>query len=113
MKIRFPHALVMTFLFHEGTLQEKLQFILSATYQHARNLALLTTLYKLLKQAMEYVRGGDSPLQEAAAGAVCGYLVFGADNKINMQVSLLSQYQFVRHLFHRSTSTCCLESLLH
>ena len=95
----------MTFLFHEGrygdrhtasvvylvralSLQEKLQFILSATYQHARNLAILTALYKLLNLVLLYVRGCSSPLQQAMAGAVCGYLIFGDDNKINMQVCL-------------------------
>lgn len=74
------------------SLQEKLQFIVSATYQHARNLAVLTALYKLLTRAMEGVRGRGSPLQKAVAGAVCGYLVFGADNKINMQVYLSSYH---------------------
>ena len=69
------------------SLQDKLQFIISATYQHARNLAILTALYKILTKLLEHVRGKvNSPLHHAMAGALCGYLVFGTDNKINMQV---------------------------
>ena len=69
------------------SLSEKLRFILSATYQHARNLAIFTALYKILTGVMASVRGCAGPLHHATAGAVCGYLVFGDDNKINMQVS--------------------------
>ena len=80
----------MTFLhslYPDCSLQEKLRFILSATYQHARNLAMFTALYKMLTQGMAGVRGCAGPLHHATAGALCGYLVFGDDNKINMQVS--------------------------
>lgn len=72
------------------SLQEKIKFILSATYQHARNLATFTALYKLLTQVLLAVRGRTSALHHLTAGAVCGYLVFGEDNKINMQVSICS-----------------------
>jgi hypothetical protein len=35
-KIRFPHALVMTFLFRDGSLQDKIKAIWQATYTHSR-----------------------------------------------------------------------------
>ena len=68
------------------SLPEKLLFILTATYQHARNLAILTAAYKILTGVLEHVRGRGSSLHHAMAGALCGYLVFGTNNKVNMQV---------------------------
>ncbi|CAI8024164.1 Peroxisomal membrane protein 4 [Geodia barretti] len=88
VKIRLPHSLVMTFLFHEGSLQEKLHFILNATFQHARNLAILTALYKALTLALQRIAGRAVPGLPAITGAVCGYLVFGTETKINMQINL-------------------------
>lgn len=38
-KVRFPHALVMVFLFRPGTLREKIRMVYKATRQHALNLA--------------------------------------------------------------------------
>ncbi|CAG8785683.1 12274_t:CDS:2, partial [Acaulospora morrowiae] len=38
-KIRFPHALVMTFLFRTGSFKEKLNIIIDATKSHSKNLA--------------------------------------------------------------------------
>ena len=47
-KIRFPHALVMTFLFGRGTPLQKIQFVIRATKQHSLNLTKFVGLYKLL-----------------------------------------------------------------
>lgn len=47
VKIRFPHALVMTLLFRKGTPSEKLRIILQSTWEHSRNLASFATLYKV------------------------------------------------------------------
>ena len=69
-----------------ASLREKLLFIIQATYQHARNLALFTTVYKVLTIALQRLWGRGHPLHNFAAGFVGGYLVFGAENKINMQV---------------------------
>ena len=77
------------------SLQEKLRFILSATYQHGRNLALFTALYKVLSATLEAATGRAVP---AIAGAVCGCLVFGTNNKINMQVCLTTLPELGLHL---------------
>lgn len=45
-KIRLPHALVMTALFHKGTLRQKLRRIVDMALVHARNLALYAAVYK-------------------------------------------------------------------
>ena len=47
VKIRLPHALVMTFLFRKGTLEEKIRIIVKSTLEHSRNLASFATVYKV------------------------------------------------------------------
>jgi hypothetical protein len=47
VKIRLPHALVMTLLFRKGTPSEKLRIILQSTWEHSRNLASFAMLYKV------------------------------------------------------------------
>lgn len=92
-KIRFPHALVMTFLFGRGTPREKLTFILRATKQHALNLGTFTPLYKFLTIAMRRLyeaAGGKGPVPKwhsLVAGLIGGYYVFGERTPVNEQVS--------------------------
>ncbi|KAJ3193645.1 Peroxisomal membrane protein 4 [Irineochytrium annulatum] len=85
-KIRAPHAFVMTFLFRQGTLTEKLRFILKATYQHSKNLAFFVTIYKTLMVLQRLVKGKEDSADAFVAGVVGGYIVFGEDNNINQQV---------------------------
>jgi len=47
VKIRLPHAFIMTLLFRKGTANEKLKFILKATWEHSRNLASFAVVYKV------------------------------------------------------------------
>ena len=48
-KIRFPHALVMTFLFKpDMNIVDKLRRILKLTFLHSRNLAAFVCVYKLV-----------------------------------------------------------------
>ncbi|KAF2157484.1 peroxisomal membrane protein 4 [Myriangium duriaei CBS 260.36] len=95
-KIRFPHALVMVFLFRSGTFREKCLQILRATRQHAQNLATFALIYKsiclLLRQAHPHgkERSGDS----FVAGLVGGYYVFGtSQSSVNQQIVI---YIFAR-----------------
>lgn len=49
IKIRLPHAFVMTFLFkRQLTTQQKLNTIFKLTLEHASNLASFATLYKVI-----------------------------------------------------------------
>ncbi|KAL8790834.1 MAG: hypothetical protein Q9213_000458 [Squamulea squamosa] len=96
-KIRFPHALVMVFLFRSGTLREKLQIVLKATFQHARNLATFATLYKTM---LLFLRTASSDSKESSshtflAGLVGGYMVFGrgVQSSVNQQIVI---YVFAR-----------------
>jgi peroxisomal membrane protein 4 len=58
LKIRIPHAFVMTFLFREGTVRDKLRSVLEMGLRHARNLALFATVYKSLTLAMARLAPG-------------------------------------------------------
>ncbi|XP_003384961.2 PREDICTED: peroxisomal membrane protein 4-like [Amphimedon queenslandica] len=88
VKIRFPHSLVMTFLFHEGSLKEKFRFILTATAQHAKNLAFFALVYKSISLLLNKLRGSTHPVHNFIGGLMGGYLVFGTNNKVNMQINL-------------------------
>jgi len=49
VKIRFPHALVMTLLFRQDlSSQEKLKMIIELACQHAFSLASFATIYKFV-----------------------------------------------------------------
>lgn len=86
-KIRFPHALVMTFLFRYGDVLSKLRWILTATKQHSLNLGMFVAIFKsimLLLKKVNYI-----PLQwhSLIAGFIGGYLIFGDNDPINNQVN--------------------------
>lgn len=96
-KIRFPHALVMVFLFRSGTLREKLRIVFKATFQHARNLATFATIYKtmLLLFRKSSPEGKESSFHTFLAGLVGGYMVFGRgiQSSVNQQIVI---YVFAR-----------------
>ena len=92
-KVRFPHALVMVFLFRSGTVREKLWLIFKATRQHALNLAKFALLYKSSCLVLKNVNGGkESNSHTFLAGLFGGYWVFGhgrgASSSVNQQICL-------------------------
>ncbi|KAJ2780817.1 hypothetical protein H4R18_003233 [Coemansia javaensis] len=89
-KVRFPHALVMTLLFRNGSPQEKLVSILRATRDHARGLAFFVTAYKslMIVQRSLSASGKNSDLHAFVAGCVGGYFVFGERTSVNQQIIL-------------------------
>ncbi|KAL6720666.1 hypothetical protein ACLMJK_002591 [Lecanora helva] len=96
-KVRFPHALVMVFLFRSGPLRDKLRLILKATRTHARNLATFAFTYKasmvLLRRAS--LSGKEHASHSFLAGLTGGYLVFGRgiQSSVNQQIVI---YVFAR-----------------
>ncbi|KAI9373200.1 Tim17/Tim22/Tim23/Pmp24 family-domain-containing protein [Aspergillus egyptiacus] len=80
-KVRFPHALVMIFLFRSGTIREKVKLVLKATRQHARNLATFCLIYKssmlLLRNVNPASAGKEGQYDSFFAGLLGGYAVFG------------------------------------
>ncbi|KAI4867514.1 peroxisomal membrane protein 4 [Hypoxylon rubiginosum] len=102
-KVRFPHALVMVFLFRPGTLQQKLSLVLRATQTHARNLARFAFIYKLTCYLLKHY--GATPGKEGrydafAAGLLGGYAVFGGRSKKSGKISSVNQ-QIVVYVFAR------------
>ncbi|XP_069508248.1 peroxisomal membrane protein 4 isoform X1 [Ambystoma mexicanum] len=95
-KIRAPHALVMTFLFKSGSLQEKLKAIAQATYTHSRNLACFVFTYKGLLALQTYLQGERLQIHSFLAACIGGWLVFGENNHINSQINM---YLLSRILF--------------
>lgn len=97
-KVRFPHALVMIFLFRNGTFQEKCKSVYKATRQHAMNLAKFAFLYKSSMLALKQTTGGkELGSHSFLAGLFGGYWVFGhgkgAYNSVNQQIVI---YIFAR-----------------
>ncbi|KAI9323582.1 peroxisomal membrane protein 4 [Dichotomocladium elegans] len=93
-RIRFPHALVMAFLFKSGSVMDKFRYIFRATKQHARNLGVFATIYKTAMFAQKKLNGGkEAGIHPFIAGLVGGYFVFGENNAINQQIVL---YIFAR-----------------
>jgi len=96
-KVRFPHALVMVFLFRSGTVREKLRLILKATRQHARNLAMYATVYKssMLFLRLTSLDGKEAGAHTFLSGLIGGYVVFGRgyQSSVNQQIVI---YVFAR-----------------
>ncbi|KJX93195.1 peroxisomal membrane protein [Zymoseptoria brevis] len=77
-KIRFPHALVLVFLFGSGTTQQKIKKILQLTRDHAFVLAKFAFFYKLICMVLKRAnRGKEQTVHSFVAGLSCGYWVFG------------------------------------
>ncbi|KAL1986943.1 hypothetical protein VTN96DRAFT_5360 [Rasamsonia emersonii] len=97
-KVRFPHALVMIFLFRSGTFREKIKLVLKATRQHARNLATFAVIYKSTLFALKYLNpagsGKEGRYDTFVAGLLGGYIVFGRNpGSISQQIVI---YVFAR-----------------
>lgn len=93
-KVRFPHALVMIFLFRSGSFREKCKLIFKATKQHARNLAVFALIYKSTLLALKSGRGREQSSHPFIAGLLGGWYVFGRHkNSISQQIVI---YIFAR-----------------
>ncbi|KAI1457439.1 peroxisomal membrane protein 4 [Annulohypoxylon moriforme] len=102
-KVRFPHALVMVFLFRPGTLAEKTSLVFRATRTHAQNLARFAVIYKLVCYVLKHWgagRGKEGKYDSLLAGLVGGYAVFGGRGKRSGKISSVNQ-QIVVYVFAR------------
>ncbi|KAI1208996.1 peroxisomal membrane protein 4 [Annulohypoxylon truncatum] len=104
-KVRFPHALVMVFLFRPGTFSEKASLVFRATRTHAQNLARFAVIYKLVCYVLKHLgsRGGpgkEGPYDTLLAGLVGGYAVFGGRGKRSGKIPSVNQ-QIVVYVFAR------------
>ncbi|KAM0341316.1 hypothetical protein ACHAPU_010058 [Fusarium lateritium] len=102
-KVRFPHALVMVFLFRSGSFPEKVKLVLRATRHHASNLARFALIYKLTMLALKYFGaqpGKEGTYDSFVGGLVGGYFVFGGRSKRTGKISSVNQ-QIVIYVFAR------------
>ncbi|KAK6909778.1 peroxisomal membrane protein 4 [Kwoniella mangroviensis CBS 10435] len=89
VKIRFPHALVMTLLFSDKPWPAKIRGIFTATRTHALNLCKFVTIYKTLLLLQKKLNGGkERDLDTFFAGGLGGWLIFGERTPINEQIVL-------------------------
>jgi len=103
LKVRAPHALVLTALYGSGGVGERARAILSATATHATTLAAFATLYKSLVAAqalleatvrrrhvvgMSGVGAAGGSRRALLAGALAGGVVFREPSSINKQIVL-------------------------
>ncbi|KAG6866816.1 hypothetical protein C0991_008752 [Blastosporella zonata] len=89
VKVRFPHAVVMSILFGRGDWQSRLWHIYRATKQHALNLAKFVTLYKTFLLIQRKANGGKERSSDTfIAGLLGGYMVFSERNAVNEQIVL-------------------------
>ncbi|KAI6045044.1 Tim17/Tim22/Tim23/Pmp24 family-domain-containing protein [Pisolithus marmoratus] len=87
VKVRFPHAVVMSILFGRGNWITRLQGILRATKEHAFNLAKFVSLYKTTLLLQRKVNGGkERGCDPFVAGLIGGYIVFGDRSAVNEQI---------------------------
>ncbi|XP_071122027.1 peroxisomal membrane protein 4-like [Mytilus edulis] len=87
-KVRFPHSLVMAFLFKRESPKDMARGILEATFTHSKNLAMFVFLYKSLTSLMSWLQSEKVEFHSFMAAFVGGYLVFGRYNKVNEQINL-------------------------
>ncbi len=85
-KIRFPHALVITLLFKNGSLRQKAFSILKATYTHSSNLAFFVVVYRSVCLLFKFLCHRSNRLHTLIGAFIGGYIVFGSKNSINEQV---------------------------
>ncbi|KAF1944059.1 peroxisomal membrane protein 4 [Clathrospora elynae] len=89
-KVRFPHALVMIFLFRSGSLRSKTTLVYKATRQHARNLGLFALVYKSCMLLLRHTSptGKERHYDAFLAGLLGGYTVFGRTihNSVSQQI---------------------------
>jgi len=112
VKIRFPHALIMSILFGRGDWKSRIRNIVKLTYQHAIGLAQFVSLYKTLLLVQKKVHGGKTQNADTFfAGLLSGYLVFGDRTAINEQIVLYVCSRVVASFIPRASTGYSSSSL--
>ncbi|KAI3629024.1 hypothetical protein CBS9595_000096 [Malassezia furfur] len=103
-KIRFPHALVMVFLFGSGSPREKFRKILTATRQHAVRLGSYVAIYKTVLAILRDLSpsGKQDPNHSFIAGLIGGWYMFGERTPINEQIVLYCVGRCIASLLPRA-----------
>jgi peroxisomal membrane protein 4 len=87
-KVRLVHSLVMTILFKEGSLYDKLKSIATMTYEHAVNLGLFVFIYKSTVCILKNLFKSKHRVINFIAGLVGSYFMWTKRSSVNMQIML-------------------------
>ncbi|KAH9807858.1 peroxisomal membrane protein PMP 24 [Melampsora americana] len=105
-KIRFPHALVMSLIFHGGRpWKDRVRFVYKATKQHALNLSRFNMIYKTSLLFLRYLGGKEHKMDTFLAGLMGGYFVFGEQNSVNEQIVLYCVSRVISSFLPRAQSS--------
>lgn len=87
-RVRAPHALVMTFLFRQGSFKDKISDVVHMTLEHARNLATYVACFKAILCVLRQLTRSNDRWVHFVSGVVGGVIVFGKDTPVNSQVNM-------------------------
>mmetsp|Transcript_27289 Transcript_27289/g.35397 ORF Transcript_27289/g.35397 Transcript_27289/m.35397 type:complete len:220 (+) Transcript_27289:131-790(+) len=87
-KIRLPHAMVMVFLFKQGSFMTKLKAVLKLTFEHAKNLAMMVGIYKTSREVLRILQGRTQEWHALVSGGLGGYFVFSKHTSVTFQIVL-------------------------
>lgn len=88
-KVRAPHSLVMNLLFSRDLgPNEMAKRIFNATKQHGMNLAKFAFVFKSCIGILAKAQGGPAPWHAFVVGGLCGYLFWGENSPVNVQVNM-------------------------
>ncbi|TDL28837.1 peroxisomal membrane protein 4 [Rickenella mellea] len=105
VKIRFPHALLMSILFGRGDVMARARQIVRLTTQHALNLAKFVSLYKIILLLQKKFNDGKERSSDTfIAGLLGGYIVFGDRSAVNEQIVLYVCSRVVASFIPRASS---------
>ncbi|VDB99368.1 unnamed protein product [Peniophora sp. CBMAI 1063] len=89
VKVRFPHALLMAFLFGKGSWAVRLRSVLKQTWTHATGLTKYVIVYKTLVVLLKKMNGGrNQRFDTFFSGLVAGYFTLGERTTINEHILL-------------------------
>jgi peroxisomal membrane protein 4 len=89
-KVRAPHTLVVNLVWSRSTPEKLFWKIVNATREHALNLGKAALVFKLGTALLQLAQGGPKPQgwHQALMGAICGFLFWGDNTAVNVQVNM-------------------------
>ena len=108
-KVRLPHATVMTFVFHNGTFEQKIKSIFNATKSHSITLGCFAAFYKFVYCTMRHLTKKKSPINVLVAGFCAALLMFGKKTPVTSQINM---YVFSRVVLGLARYVCIHFSLV-
>lgn len=87
-RIRFIHSFIMTFLFKEDTLINKLKNVLSMTYEHSKNLGIFVFIYKSICCILRRILKKNYSWIPFIAGIIGSYVMWAKKTPVNSQMML-------------------------